>query len=74
MKFTRYLLEMRQRPDRAGIRQEWLERALHNPLREERQAGGRVRIDEASPRYLQVILLPDGETVRNAFFDLGFRP
>jgi hypothetical protein len=25
-------------------------------------------------RYLRVILLPDGETVHNAFFDRGFKP
>jgi hypothetical protein len=78
MKFTRYFLEMRQRPDRGGIRQEWLDRALHNPLREEKQADGRIRrwirIDEAGPRYLRVIVLPDGETVHNAFFDRRFKP
>jgi len=25
-------------------------------------------------RYLRVILLEDGETVHNAFFDRGFKP
>jgi hypothetical protein len=25
-------------------------------------------------RYLRVILLPDGETVHNAFFDRGYKP
>jgi hypothetical protein len=25
-------------------------------------------------RHLRVVLLPDGETVHNAFFDRGFEP
>jgi hypothetical protein len=25
-------------------------------------------------RFLRVILLPDGETIHNAFFDRGFKP
>jgi len=46
------------------------------PLKEEVQADGRIRrwaqIAEAEGRYLRVVLLPDGETVHNAFFDRGF--
>lgn len=76
MKFTRYFLEVRGRPDRAGIQDGWLERAIQNPVREEVQADGRirrwVRIEEMGSRYLRVVLLPDGETVHNAFFDRGF--
>ncbi len=30
--------------------------------------------DELGGRYLRVILLSDGETVHNAFFDRGFKP
>lgn len=36
-----------------------------------RDAGDRS-IEEQ--RYLRVILLEDGETIHNAFFDRGFRP
>jgi hypothetical protein len=47
-------------------------------LREEVQADGRIRrwvkIEEMEGRYLRVILLPDGETVHNAFFDRRFEP
>jgi hypothetical protein len=32
-----------------------------------------VYIEEAR-RFLRVVLLPDGETVHNAFFDRRFRP
>ena len=32
-----------------------------------------LRIAEMDGRYLRVILLPDGETVHNAFFDRSFR-
>ena len=69
---------MRMRPDRAVIPDEWIERALRGPLREHAQADGRlrrwVRIPEAGGRVLRVVLLADGETVHNAFFDRGFTP
>ena len=42
------------------------------------QQDGRIRrwaaITEMDGRYLRVILLPDGETVHNAFFDRSFKP
>lgn len=78
MKFTQYFQAIRSRPDRAAILDDWIERALREPSREQVQADGRIRrwaqIPEAGGRYLRVILLPDGETVHNAFFDRGFRP
>lgn len=73
MKFTQYFQAMRERPDRAGIRLEWIERVIENPEREEAQEDGRIRrwarISEMEGRALRVILLSDGETVHNAFFD-----
>jgi hypothetical protein len=46
-------------------------------LREEIQADGRIRrwgrIAEMDNRVLRVILLEDGETVHNAFFDRNFK-
>ena len=67
---------MRLRPDRAFIREEWIERVLRSPVREVRQKDGRIRrwgpISEMDGRYLRVILLADGETVHNAFFDRSF--
>jgi hypothetical protein len=58
------------------IRDEWIERAIHQPVREFIQADGRIRrwarISEVDGKYLRVILLPDGETVHNAFFDRSF--
>lgn len=78
MKFTRYFEAMSTRPDRAAIRLDWIERVVRHPLREEIQRDGRIRrwsaIPEMDGRYLRVILLPDGETVHNAFFDRSFRP
>jgi len=42
------------------------------------QADGRIRrwarIAAMGNRYLRVVLLADGETVHNAFFDRRFRP
>lgn len=76
MKFTRYFETIRARPDRASIRLEWIMRVVEHPTRETRQADGRIRrwgpIAEMHGRYLRVILLADGETVHNAFFDRGF--
>ena len=69
---------MRQRPDRAMIQLKWIQRVLDNPVREIVQEDGRIRrwapIAEMDNRYLRVILLPDGETVHNAFFDRSFVP
>ena len=60
------------------IRDEWIEHAVSAPIREEIQADGRIRrwalVPEMDNRYLRVILLPDAETIHNAFFDRGFRP
>ena len=60
------------------IRDEWIERAIRVPLREEVQADGRIRrwvqIEEMENRYLRVVLLADGETVHDAFFDRRFQP
>ena len=51
---------------------------MTQPISQEVQDDGRIRrwvkIDEADGRYLRVILLPDGQTVHNAFFDRGFTP
>ena len=69
---------MRSRPDRAGIREAWIQRAIQHPVREVIQADGRIRrwakIPEMENRWLRVVLLADGETIHNAFFDRGFVP
>jgi hypothetical protein len=73
MKFTQYFLYIRQRPDRAKI---WIEDTIKNPEHTEVQSDGRIRkwekIEEED-RFLRVILLPDGETIHNAFFDRSFK-
>lgn len=76
MKFTQYFQAMRQRPDRAIIKIEWIHRVVERPIKQVVQQDGRIRrwgsITEMEGKYLRVILLPDGETVHNAFFDRGF--
>lgn len=76
MKFTRYFLYMRQRPDRARIKTVWIEETIDSPEYTEVQSDGRIRkwkkIKERG-RFLRVVLLPDGETVHNAFFDRTFK-
>jgi hypothetical protein len=78
VKVTAYFEAIRRRPDRAVIQDEWIEQAIRTPIREQIQADGRIRrwarVPEMEGRYLRVILLPDGETVHNAFFDRGFQP
>jgi hypothetical protein len=78
VKTTAYFEAVRSRPDRAGITDAWIERAIRSQIREQIQADGRirrwVRIPEADGRFLRVILLSDGETVHNAFFDRRFTP
>ena len=77
MKCTQYFLYTRQRSDRKIIHDEWIMNVIENPDCEETQSDGRIRkwkrIDEAEGRYLRVILLEDGETVHNAFFDRRFK-
>jgi hypothetical protein len=78
VKFTQYFLTTRQREDRVGIKLEWIEQVVNHPLHQMIQEDGRIRrwasIDEAQGRYLRVVLLEDGETVHNAFFDRSFTP
>jgi hypothetical protein len=60
------------------IKLEWIEHVVRNPVRQVVQKDGRIRrwapIEEMGGRYLRVILLPDGLTVHNAFFDRSFAP
>jgi hypothetical protein len=58
------------------ITDEWLQFVIENPVKETIQADGLIRrwapIKAMDGKYLRVILLSDGETVHNAFFDRGF--
>ena len=78
VKTTQYFQAMRNRPDRAIIQVEWIQRVIDHPLKETIQQDGRTHrwapIAEMGGRHLRVILLPDGETVHNAFFDRSFTP
>ena len=77
MKTTAYFEAIRSRPDRVVIQDGWIERAVKSPIREFVQADGRVRrwteVPEMEGRFLRVIVLQDGETVHNAFFDRGYK-
>jgi hypothetical protein len=76
MKTTQYFDYTRKRPDRARIKEEWIRSVLEKPEKVEIQSDGRIRkwakISEAG-KYLRVILLEDGETVHNAFFDRSYK-
>jgi len=77
MKTTKYFQTIRQRPGRALIKDEWIQKVNEHPVREVVQHDGRIRrwapIEEMGGRFLRVILLEDRETVHNAFFDRGFQ-
>ena len=76
MKTTQYFEYMRKRPDRATIKDDWIEWVIDNPKKTEVQSDGRIRKWAKIPeedKYLRVILLRDGETVHNAFFDRSFK-
>ncbi len=76
MKFTLYFLYTRNRTDRSCIKEEWIQNAIGSPVKTEVQKDGRIRkwiyIKEVD-KYLRVILLSDGVTVHNAFFDRSFQ-
>ncbi|MEW6186577.1 MAG: hypothetical protein AB1585_12655 [Thermodesulfobacteriota bacterium] len=76
MKTTQYFEHVRNRPDRARIKIEWIHRVIAFPVKTEVQADGRIKkwawiVEEG--KFLRVILLEDGETVHNAFFDRSFK-
>jgi hypothetical protein len=58
------------------IEDEWIEHTIQYSKRTEIQSDGRIRkwgwIPEEG-KFLRVILLEDGQTVHNAFFDRSFR-
>jgi hypothetical protein len=76
LKYTQYFLYVHNRPDRKYIREEWIEKVISHPVHTEIQMDGRIRkwakIEEMD-KYLRVILLQDGKTVHNAFWDRGFK-
>jgi hypothetical protein len=77
LKTTAYFDSTRNRPDRLSIKEEWITYVIENPERIQIQADGRIRIwakiMESEGRYLRVVLLPDNETIHNAFFDRRFK-
>jgi hypothetical protein len=76
VKTTEYFKHVRMRPDRATMRDEWIRQVIEHAEKTEIQSDRRIRkwgrITETG-QFLRVILLEDGETVHNAFFDRSFR-
>ena len=73
---TQYFDHTRLRPDRSLIEDEWILRTIYAPEHQTVQSDGRIRrwrrIPEFENKALRVILLADGTTVHNAFFDRDF--
>ena len=77
MKFTDYFSFTKQRADRQDIQLEWIEQTFAHPEKETVQADGRFRrwaYIEAAQKYLRIVVLEDGETIHNAFFDRSYKP
>lgn len=58
------------------IIEEWIHRVMEYPAKVELQDDGRIRLwghIQEIGRMLRVILLEDGETVHNAFFDRSYK-
>lgn len=75
MKATNYFEQkLLERPE---IQRTWCERVLASPLKTVTQPNGRIShcavIPEYGDRVLRVIILEDGETLHNAYFDRNFR-
>ena len=66
----------------------WIQRVVENPEKEAVQKDGRIRrphsgsyaaslparVEEMEGRHLRMVLLADGQTVRDAFFDRSVTP
>ena len=76
MKTTQYFDYMKKRSDRVNIKEKWIKFVIESPIKTEVKSDRRIRkwahIDEVG-KYLRVILIEDGETVHNAFFDRSFK-
>jgi hypothetical protein len=76
MKTTKYFEYVKRRSDRLIIEEKWIKFVIDNPIKTEIQSDGRIKkwakIVEVG-KYLRVILLEDGITVHNAFFDRSFK-
>ena len=76
MKMTDYFKYTRKRADRKNIKFEWIKYVVNNPRQTIIQEDGRIKkwakINEVN-KYLRVILLEDGKTIHNAFFDRGYK-
>ena len=75
-KKTKYFEYRRKSADREFIKNKWIEYVIKNPEKTVVQSDGRIRkwakIKETD-KYLRIILLPDGTTVHNAFFDRSYK-
>ena len=59
-----------------GIKDEWIKFVIEKPEKVEIQSDGRIRKWAKIPevgKFLRVILLKDGETIHNAFFDRSYK-
>ncbi|MBT1450536.1 hypothetical protein KJ365_06540 [Glaciecola sp. XM2] len=78
MQSTNYFKQKRLEPSQMHIKQRWIENTYLSPEFRLLQSDGRVslfsKVSEMNNQYLRLILLKDGKTVRDAYFDKHFNP
>ena len=77
MKKTQYFQYRRQFPDRLEITDDMIQSVIKSPIKTETQDDGRIkmwgRVGGPEGKILRLVVLEDGETVHNAFFDRNFK-
>ncbi len=62
----------RQQADQQHIKDEWIRHIYRYPEYQQRQKDGRIslygRVEQMANRYLRIVLLRDGKTVKDAYF------
>jgi len=77
MKCTQYFLFVRQRPDRAIIKDEWILKTMNNPLKTEIQSDGRIKKwsynENSSTQASRYLFVMPAYVPLAGFLDSGFR-
>ena len=71
-RYTTYFYKSRQRNDRKNIKFSWIRDAIENPTKYKVQDNNRISVwkfIKSERKCLRVILMPDGRTIHNAYFD-----
>lgn len=78
MQTTDYFMQKLKQAEYQHIQLRWIENTYTSPEFRLKQSDGRFslysKITEMNNQYLKLVLLKDGKTVRDAYFDRSFNP